>query len=184
MHYLNLNTEEAQDSPGKTLYLRFAPAILAYLSRQVANLQDAEDLLLEVFIVALKSETVFGLPAERQLAWLRRVARNKVIDRYRHTALLSLLPLELAAEVEDQQLTPEQRVERQENYTRLRQALEQLSPVQQELIQLRYGNGLRFSEIADLLAKPEGTLRKLLTRTLRQLRTHYDQIERGTTDDR
>lgn len=184
MHYLNLNTEEAQDSPGNTLYLRFAPAILAYLSQQVANLQDAEDLLLEVFIAALKSEALFDLPAERQLAWLRRVARNKVIDCYRHTALLALLPLERAAEVEDQQLTPEQHAERQENYTRLRLALEQLSPAQQELLQLRYGNGLRFSEIADLLARPEGTLRNLLARTLRQLRAYYDQIEKDNTDDR
>ena len=183
MQHRNLNAKEAQDSPGNTLYLRFAPAILAYLSQKVANLQDAEDLLLEVFIAALKSDILFGLPAERQLAWLRRVARNKVIDRYRHTTLLALLPLEQAAEVEDQQLTPEQRVERQENYTRLRQALEQLSPAQQELIHLRYGNGLRFSEIADLLAKPEGTLRSLLARTLRQLRTYYDQIERGNTDE-
>src|SRR6266852_5107558 len=110
-----------------------------------------------------------------QLAWLRRVARNKAIDRYRHTALLALLPLEQVAEMEDHQLTPEQSVERQEKYLRLYQALRQLSPPQQELIQLRYGDGLRFAEIAGLLAKPEGTLRKLLMCTLRQLRTRYDQ---------
>ena len=173
------DAEEAQDSPGNTLYLRFASTILTYLSQQVANLQDAEDLLLEVFMAAFKYEMLADLPAERQLAWLRRVARNKVIDRYRHTALLALLPLEQAAEMEDNQLTPEQRIERQENYTRLYQALRQLSPAQQELIQLHYGNGLSFAEIAGMLARPEGTLRKLLARTLRQLRTHYDQIERG-----
>ena len=175
----DLNAEEAQDSPGNTLYLRFASKILTYLCQQMANLQDAEDLLLEVFIEAFKYEMLADLPAERQLAWLRRVARNKVIDRYRHTALLALLPLERAADMEDNQLTPEQRVEQQENYTRLYQALHQLSPAQQELIQLRYGNDLSFAEIAGMLAKPEGTVRKLLVRTLRQLRTHYDQIERG-----
>ncbi len=174
-----LNAEGAQDSPGNTLYLRFASTILTYLSQQVANFQDAEDLLLEVFIAAFKYERLADLPAERQMAWLRRVARNKVIDRYRHTALLALLPLEQAAEMEDHQLTPEQRVERQEKYTHLSQALRQLSPTQQELIQLRYGEGLSFAEIAGMLARPEGTLRKLLARTLRQLRTHYDQIERG-----
>lgn len=183
MQHSNLHTGEAQDNPGNTLYFRFAPTILSYLSQQVTNIQDAEDLLLEVFIAALQSEMLADLPAERQLAWLRRVARNKVIDRYRHRALLALLPLERAAEVEDHQLTPEQHVERQENYTRLHQALQQLSPTQQELLQLRYGSGLRFAEIADLLAKPEGTLRNLLARTLRQLRTHYDQIERGNTDE-
>ncbi len=175
----HLNAEEAQDSPGNTLYLRFASTIFTYLSQQVADLQDAEDLLLEVFIAAFKYEMLADLPAERQLAWLRRVARNKVIDRYRHITLLALLPLEQAAGMEDNQLTPEQSVDRQENYMRLYQALRQLSPTQQELIQLRYGEGLRFAEIAGILAKPEGTLRKLLVRTLRQLRTRYDQIERG-----
>lgn len=174
-----LNAEEAQGSSGNTFYIRFAPTILAYLSQQVPSLQDAEDLLLEVFIAALKYEMLAGLSEERQLAWLRRVARNKVIDRFRHTALLTLLPLEQAAEIEDNQLSPEERVERQENYARLYQALRQLSPVQQEVIQLRYGNDLHFAEIAAMLAKPEGTLRKLLARTLRQLRTHYDQLERG-----
>ncbi len=175
-----LNTEGAEERAGNTLYMRFAPTIFAYLSRQVTNLQDAEDLLLEVFLKAHVDKAMLEeLPEERQLAWLRRVARNKVIDRYRHTTLLALLPLEQAAEMEDEQLTPEQRVERQENYTRLYQALRQLSPAQQELIQLRYGNGLSFAEIAGMLARPEGTLRKLLARTLRQLRTHYDQIGRG-----
>jgi RNA polymerase sigma-70 factor (ECF subfamily) len=159
--------------------LRFAPTILAYLSQQVPNLQDAEDLLLEVFMTALKYEMLANLSEGRQLAWLRRVARNKVIDRYRHTTLLTFLPLEQAAEMEDHQLSPEERVERQEKYARLSQALRHLSPIQQELIQLRYGNDLHFAEIAAMLAKPEGTLRKLLARSLRELRTHYNRLERG-----
>jgi len=78
-----LNAEEAQGSSGNTFYLRFAPTILAYLSQQVPTLQDAEDLLLEVFMAALKYEMLINLSEERQLVWLRRVARNKVIDRYR-----------------------------------------------------------------------------------------------------
>src|SRR5215470_10486585 len=87
-----LNTEGAEETAGNTLYMRFAPTIFAYLSRQVANLQDAEDLLLEVFLKAHKEAILEELPEERQLAWLRRVARNAVIDRYRHTALLALFP--------------------------------------------------------------------------------------------
>ena len=56
------NAEEAQDSPGNTLYLRFASMIFTYLSQQVANLQDAEDLLMEVFIVtAIVSHPCFTM---------------------------------------------------------------------------------------------------------------------------
>ena len=60
-----LNAEGAQDSPGNTLYLRFASTILTYLSQQVANFQDAEDLLLEVFIAAFKYERLADLPADQ-----------------------------------------------------------------------------------------------------------------------
>src|SRR5436305_3728489 len=136
-----LNADEAQRGIDITLHDRDASTIFAYLYQQVSSQQDAEDLLLEVFMAAHNSETFFGITTKRQLAWLRRVARNKVIDHYRHTALLTILPLEHALETEDDELTPEQRVVQRENY-------ERLSPLQQQLIRLRYGNGLRLVEIA------------------------------------
>jgi RNA polymerase sigma factor (sigma-70 family) len=174
-----LNTDNAQNRAYSTLYDRFAVTIFQYLCQQVSNKQDAEDLLLEVFLAALQDESLPNLPAGRQLAWLRRVARNKVIDRYRHIALLNLLPIEEAIEIEDIALTPEQYTEQLDNYERLYQSIAQLTSLQRELIRLRYRNGLRFCEIAAALEKPEGTVRQLFVRTLRQLRTIYDQLERG-----
>ncbi|MHB8598200.1 MAG: RNA polymerase sigma factor [Ktedonobacteraceae bacterium] len=172
-----LNAGETQN--GGTLYDRFAPTLFPYLYAQTASMQDAEDLLLEVFIAAFHNDKLARMPDEQQLAWLRRVARNKVIDRYRHTSLLTILPLEQVMEQEDNALTPEQRAEQQERYERLYEALKQLSPLQQEMIQLRYVHALRFVEIAAYLDKPEGSVRKLMTRTLRQLRELYEQRERN-----
>jgi RNA polymerase sigma factor (sigma-70 family) len=174
-----LNTDTDQNGANDTLYDRFAVLIFHYLCQQVSNEQDAEDLLLEVFLAALQNEALSSFPGGRQLAWLRRVARNKVIDRYRHITLLNLLPIEQALEMEDTALTPEQYTEQQENYERLYQSIAQLTSLQRELIRLRYRNGLRFCEIAVVLEKPEGTVRQLFVRTLRQLRMIYDQLERG-----
>ncbi len=174
-----LNADEAHNTIDIALYDRYASTIFAYLYHQVTSKEDAEDLLLEVFMVAFRSETLSHLADKEQLAWLRRVARNKVIDRYRHTAILTMQPLEQALEREDSEPTPEQLALKQEQYMHLYQALEQLSPTQQELIRLRYGNGLRLVEIASMLEKPEGTVRKFLARTLRQLRTLFEQQERG-----
>lgn len=174
-----LNTDAERNGVDTTLYTRFAASILSYLCQQVASSQDAEDLLVEVFIAAHNHVALSNLSAERQLGWLRRVARNKVIDRYRHAALLTLLPLEHIVETEDSALSPEQRAVQQENYQRLYSALEQLSPAQQQLIHLRYGNGLRLVAIANMLEKPEGSVRKMLARTLRQLRAIYEKTERG-----
>jgi RNA polymerase sigma-70 factor (ECF subfamily) len=176
--------DDDQNEVDSTLYHRFAGKILHYLFQQVSNEQDAEDLLLEVFLAALQDKFLSCLPAGRQLAWLRRVARNKVIDRYRHIALVNLLPIEQALEMEDTALTPEQYTEKKENYERLYQSLAQLTSFQQELIRLRYRNGLRFYEIAAMLGKPEGTVRQLFVRTLRQLRAIYDQLERGNSNEK
>ncbi|HEV2580155.1 MAG TPA: sigma-70 family RNA polymerase sigma factor [Ktedonobacteraceae bacterium] len=175
-----LRAEEAQNAANAAFYDRFAPAIFAYLYQQVASRQDAEDILLEVFMAAQRQDALYGLGDEQRLTWLKRVARNKVIDCYRHSALLPLLPLDRAVEQEDRALTPEQQVVQRESYERLYQAIEQLSLEQQQLIRLRYGNGLRLVEIAEMLEKPDGTVRKMLARALQQLRAHYEQAEKGT----
>ena len=172
------DTDEADDREALSLYDRFAAPIFDYLSLQLARWQDAEDLLVEIFLAAHNQPMLLSLSTDRQLAWLRRVAKNKVIDHYRHNAVVRLLPLEQADCLVDSALTPEQRVVRCEDYERLSQAIGQLSAEQQELIHLRYGRELRMATIADLLERPEGTVRKMLARTLLKLRKLYEQTEK------
>jgi RNA polymerase sigma factor (sigma-70 family) len=163
--------EEQYKETTITLYDRYGSDIFTYVSRRLTNQQDAEDVLLEVFIAALKTNLLDDLPAEQQLAWLRRVAHNKVIDRYRQQQSRSTqLPLQDALDAFDAELTPEQEVMRREEYARLQHALEVLPLKQQQVLQLRYSNNLRFKEIAVLLHTTEGTVRKLLSRTLGSLR--------------
>jgi RNA polymerase sigma factor (sigma-70 family) len=158
-----------------TFYDHYAPLIFTYLYRQVSSQQDAEDLLLEVFLAAFQHKPFRTFDSERQIAWLKRVARNKVIDRYRHQARLTMLPLEMALETLDEALTPEQHVLRQEAYEQLYRSLKQLSSIQQQIIHLRFGYRLRMAEIAEILDKPESTVRSILSRTLRYLRAIYEQ---------
>jgi RNA polymerase sigma-70 factor (ECF subfamily) len=173
-----LDRDEAQNVEDAALFDRFASAIFAYLYGQIASRQDAEDLLLDVFLAAQQNDALSALGEERQLAWLRRVARNKVIDLYRHSALLTMLPLDEAIEREDEALTPEQHAVRRESYERLYHTIEQLAPEQRLLVRLRYGDGLRLVEIAAIMEKPQATLRKALARTLSQIRKLYERTER------
>jgi RNA polymerase sigma factor (sigma-70 family) len=173
-----LDTDEAPNVEKNILYERFAETLLAYLYQQVSDRQDAEDLLLEVFLAALQNTELARLPSRRQLAWLRRVARNKVIDHYRHKALFTIQSIGQTQDFEDQSLTPERRVEEQEERTFLLQAFEQLPPAQQELVRLRYVQELRLTQIAVLMEKSEGTVRKMLSRKLRRLKSLYEQHER------
>src|ERR1051326_10835 len=70
------------------LYESHAPAILAYLLRQVGSREEAEDLLLEVFTLLLEKEATLHTDERSVRAWLLTVARNKVVDHYRHASRL------------------------------------------------------------------------------------------------
>jgi RNA polymerase sigma factor (sigma-70 family) len=175
----HMSTDEAREVEDAALYDHFASTILTYLHQQVSSSQDAEDLLLEVFLAAQGKSMLSRLSPERQLAWLRRVARNKVIDHYRRRALLTVLPLEQVPEREDDELTPEEYILQNEQYEQLYQLVRQLAPLQQQLIRLRYSHNLRLVVIADILEKPQGTVRKLLARTLLRLREMYEKTERN-----
>ena len=164
-----------------TLYDRYAQAIFAYARLHTPSWEDAEDLTIEVFLIALEHDNLSWLTEKQQFVWLRRVAHNKCVDRYRRTTRCSLVPLEKVVEQisQDEMRTPEQCVIRREELTQLYRAVGKLSLLQQQILQLRFGDGLAFVEIALLLDKREDAVRKLCSRTLARLRTIYDQQEGG-----
>jgi RNA polymerase sigma factor (sigma-70 family) len=169
--------EKGPNALESTLYDRHAPALYRYIFRRVSQPQDAEDMLLEVFLIACRYENLGDLPLRRQIAWLQSVARRRIIDRYRRLSRVELLPLDQALEALDDEMTPEEQALHKETYERLYAALAQLPAVQQQIVHLRYGNGLRFAEIATMLNTSEGTVRKMLVRILRQLRAIYNRQE-------
>lgn len=180
------------DRPGEhpvtALFDRFAPAIFAYIHGYVHVKEDAEDLSIEVFVAALEAEHLPGLTEPEQLAWLKRVAHNKLVDRYRQQTRRPQVTLDALTgtihEITSELLSPEEVVVRQEALQELSEAISKLSPLQQHLLQLRYGHGLRFADIAILLDRRETALRKLLSRTLATLHVMYSQHQGEQAYDR
>jgi len=164
-------------SEGATLYERYAGSIFAYVRLHTPSLEDAEDLTVEVFTAALEQENLSWLNDKQQFVWLRRVAQNKLVDRYRRSMHLYVLPLEQVVETVciEERLIPEQVAVRREELGRLYKAVGKLSLLQQEVLQLRFSDGLRFAEIAVLLDKREATVRKICSRSLALLRRVYEQ---------
>lgn len=169
--------KKLDDPPTAILYQRYAPTIFAYLRLHTPSREDAEDVLVEVFIAALENDTFSLLGEKEQLAWLWRVARNKVIDLYRRSLRRQHVALEHVAETlyDDDELAPEQVTLRREDYTRLQAHLRSLSALQQEVLQLRFTNDMRCAEIAARMGKREGTIRVMLSRALNLLRNIYEQ---------
>lgn len=157
------------------VYRRHAPQVFAYLLRHVPTHQDAEDLLVEVFIAVLEKLPALNIDEQRVAAYVQTVARNKAVDYYRKHGQQKLLPLETVMETSHapEEMAPEQRMLERERMASLRLAFDALPPLQQTILRLRFVHGLRAREIAALLSKSENAIRVILSRSLKFLRSHH-----------
>ena len=64
------------------LYRKYAPGLLTYVRMHITSVEDAEDLVVEVFMAALENTKFAALSEKEKQSWLWRVTRNKVIDTY------------------------------------------------------------------------------------------------------
>lgn len=157
------------------LYRQYSPAIFTYLSQRAPGIEDAEDILVEVFLAALENAQFSTLPEKAQLAWLWRVARNKIVDAYRRSQRhesQSVLPDTLEESISDPE-DPEHLTLQQEEYEILQGHLKSLSEQQQKVLLLRFGQDMRCAEIAAQMGKSEGAIKVMLSRTLNLLKNIY-----------
>ncbi|HET8844216.1 MAG TPA: sigma-70 family RNA polymerase sigma factor [Ktedonobacteraceae bacterium] len=161
------------------LYQLYAPALLMFLRRRVPGREDAEDVLLEIFQAALESDTLPELEESKQRSWLWTTAHNKAIDHYRRKLRRPVFSLELEeiTEIlsEDESTLPEIVALRQEAYMELRSHLASLPEPHQEILRLRFAQGLNCNEIARQLHKNHAAIRTMLSRSLNHLRNIYKQ---------
>jgi RNA polymerase sigma-70 factor (ECF subfamily) len=165
------------------LYDQFYSQILGYVLRRVANIETAQDITSEVFFKALKNlgryQSRDNVPFS---SWLYRIATNQVNDHFRsknrkHT----VVSLEEASDtgdtistssssVEAEVLQAEEELRRQEEFLILHESISKLPIKYQEVITLRYFEDKQEKEIAQILGRPQGTVKSLLHRGLRKLR--------------
>lgn len=150
------------------IYDRLAGRVYRFALFRVGSRADAEDLMQRTFLKMIESLPRYqprGIPFE---AWFFRLARNSVIDHLRARRLHQ--PLETLAEVNSRQPGPVESAELAMEFRRLEAALQELTPVQQEVIGYRFTAGLSAREIGLVIGKREGTVRALQFRALQALR--------------
>ncbi len=160
------------------LYQQYAARLFAYAYQQIASREEAEDIVIETFLSVLQNKHFATFSEERQEAWLWTVIRNKVVDYRRRTLRRPSLPIAWLTEplYADNEQGPEQISLKREEYARLNAIVETLPELQQEVLRLRFGHGLKCEEIAPVIKKSEGAVRMLLSRTLRRLRSIYTDL--------
>jgi RNA polymerase sigma factor (sigma-70 family) len=178
----DLLSQSVDDELYAEIYRRYAPALFAYVYQRISAREDAEDIVLDVFLSLLQDRKFPTFEESKQEAWLWTITRNKVVDYFRRTTRRPQISIEWLAEplYASDGYNPEQSSLAHEEYAQLVRAVHMLPENQQEVLRLRFGHGLNSDEIGFVIKKKGSAVRMLLSRTLRHLRNLYqDQAEGG-----
>lgn len=135
----------------------------------LGNQHDAEDVVQEAFIKAFRS--LHQVRDERAFrAWVLRIAANQAHDVLRRKCLQRDVPERLKQTVDPLADAPEEMVLRCETTTEVQRAIERLSPLQRATVLLYYSGEFTTKEVAALLGKPVGSVRRLLSDAYDSLR--------------
>ena len=152
------------------LYERYVDRIYSYIYHRVGNAHDAEDLTSRTFYRALSHIQEYedkGLPFS---AWLYRIAHNLMANWHRdrkRRPVVALDELVIATMVEDH---PESMAEANDNVRLLREVIGELDELRQELLVLKFSEGLSNADIGSIMGRSEGAIKSLYHRTLLAIR--------------
>ncbi|MBI2463048.1 MAG: RNA polymerase sigma factor [Candidatus Spechtbacteria bacterium] len=173
------------------VYDEYADQIFRFLFLKTNSRETAQDLSSEVFLrmwnylisknghkavfIAQESSVLTSLGGIQNVrAFLYKTARNCLIDYYRkQRPTVSYEDMLAAPETHggiDEAHAINIDVENSLDIARIRQALSEIGEETAEIVTLHYLEDLPFSDIADIVGKPEGTVRVIAHRGVNALR--------------
>lgn len=131
------------------------------------NEQDALDVVQDAIINGYKAFHKLEQP-EYFSTWMTRILINTAINAIRKKKKVTFLELD---KHEPSMKNSDQSIHRMD----LEEVLDMLKPEQKTLIIMRFYYGYSLKEMAQLLDKPEGTIKSQLHRTLSQVKSNLDK---------
>jgi len=137
--------------------------LLRYIRSRISNNEDAEDILQDVLLQAVRSLSVTE-PIEDMLGWLYTAARNRVIDWYRRRRLKTVSLDSADDRVSLQELIAASGIDVERDVIRgavmesLLESLEELPAPQREVFVEQAMEGRTFREIAERTGTSINTL--------------------------
>ncbi len=141
------------------LYRRHSQAIARYIHRRVGDAHLTEDLVADVFTIAVQALPRYrdrGLPVQ---AWLYRIATNRVNRWARRERKRALKQLD-GELVESRTSPPMSEISREQ----ARAALLTLAPKHQSVLALHYLEGMPIEQVAQAIGCRVGTVKSRLAR--------------------
>jgi RNA polymerase sigma-70 factor (ECF subfamily) len=176
----------ARKDPGSfaKLYDHYYPRIFQYALKRTANLQTAQDVTAETFFKALKKLWQFRWRNVPFSSWLYRIATNEIAQYFRKRKhdVASFDEMRDSGFEPISEGTPEtelikaqEQLQRRQDFLACQQILSRMDIKYQAALSLRFFERKEISEIAEILGKPEGTVKSLLHRGLEKLRAEMSR---------
>ncbi len=141
--------------------------IFRFIAMKTGDRELAEDLTSDVFLRLLSALRDKTAPQKTLRGWLYAVASRVVADHFRRRYRRE--EVELPETLESGAINPARAAEVQSEWNELYQALSMLTEDQQDVIALRFGQGLPIKEVAALIDKSEGAVKQLQARAVAAL---------------
>lgn len=159
----------------------YGPRVFGLLRVQCGDPELAEELTQSTFCTVASKISDGYQESGRFEAWLFRIAMNRLRDemrrRKRHARPTSSEVMALL----DDASAPEEPLFDDGDRQALGRALDQLSPKERQIIDLRHVGGMSFRHIEGLLEEPVGTLLARHHRALRKLRSLIEKDKKPSS---
>lgn len=167
------------------LYDRFASGAYRLCYSLLMNEQDAEDILQESFVYAFKNLHRFDPKKASFKTWLYTIAVSRCRNTYRRKRfptvdISQLLGFELKAPPAE---APEVSMIRRDAEEAIQRALIDLSPRLREAIVLRYGQGLTYREISEVMGCPQKTAESRVRLGHQRLKQSLQPVGHGLLEE-
>jgi RNA polymerase sigma-70 factor (ECF subfamily) len=151
------------------LYRRYVVRVYSYAFYQLGDHHEAEDATERTFLAALAGLDDFTERGATFRAWLFRIAHNTIANAHRSRRRRRTAPMSAVEDHPAPGADPAGVVARADDGRAIRAALARIPPDRQQVILLRFVDGLSAREIGAVLDRSEGAARVLLHRALRDL---------------
>jgi len=170
----NKDKESSLDSDKEKfsqIYDQYIDSIYRFIFIKVNSQQVAEDICSETFtrgwqIFSKKNDKIKNIRA-----FLYKIAHNLIVDFYKKKSKVDIIPLDKREEISDPALNADHKALLDSDLQEIQRAISFLKDDYQNVIIWHYLDEMSISEIAHLLHKREGTVRVMLSRALKALKS-------------
>lgn len=152
----------------------YRDALLRYCWGYLGGMEEAEDALQDIWYKVLTAPRV----PDCFRPWLYKIARNHCLNLLRHRARRKESRQTSVASQLAESLTGHlTRLAHQEMQSQLQEVVRRLPDAQQEVLRLRYVEGLSRPEIAEVLETTESVVKSRLFEGLKKLREYMKNLD-------